>query len=293
MIHQHPRFYVGGDRYIEVELGDGMSFELNILVHNLVAAIRQAAIPGIIELIPELASMQISYDPEVIRYADVVREVGALHDGASRIDAAELPSRMFYIPVMYFDPWTEACIEDYRSRQPDKQPDAQLVCQANGLPGRDALRRLHAGTDYWVAALGFWPGLCSLMPLDDRARIVAPKYNPPRTWTPRGAVGLGGALTCIYPDRTPGGYQLLGRTPVPTFDREQRLPAFHDDIVLFRPGDRVRFIPIDQAEFEFLESEVEAGRYEHHCVEHQTFSVGRYREARRRLEAGQPAGGSA
>ncbi len=285
MTYEFPRFYPGADRYIEVELGNGMSFELNMLVHQFALVIRQAAIKGIVELIPALSSLQISYDPEVIVYEDVVQEVGGLFVLASQSQDMEMPSRLFNIPVMYFDPWTDACIADYRASHPDKQPDPELICAANGLAGRDALRRLHCTTEHWVAALGFWPGLCSLMALDDRARIVAPKYNPPRTWTPKGAIGLGGALTCIYPDRTPGGYQLLGRTPLPTFDREQRLSAFKDNIVLFRPGDRVRFVPIDQYEFEWIEQSVEAGHYEHECIEYQTFSMARYRQWKQRLQA--------
>lgn len=275
MIYGTPKFYPGGDRAIEVELGDGMSFDLNFRVHSLASAIRQADIKGVVELIPELASLLVSYDPDLISYADLAAEIMHLH-GQAGGGGGELPSRLFYIPVLYFDPWTAECVDDYRAKVADKTPDPDLVCALNGLPDRAALRRLHSSCEYWVAALGFWPGLCSLMPLDDRARLIAPKYNPPRTWTPKGTIGLGGALTCIYPDRTPGGYQLLGRTPVPTFEREQRLPAFRESLALFRAGDRVRFVPIDREEYDWIEAAVEEGIYDHVNVEYQTFSVERY-----------------
>lgn len=278
MIYDQPRFMPGGDRYVEVELGDEMSFELNFLVHKLSAAIRAARIKGIVELIPELASFQISYDPDLISFADVRKEVVALHGESVGGADAELPSRLFSVPVVYFDRWTEACIADYRAKVADKTPDPDLVCQLNGLAGRAALRRLHASSEYWVAALGFWPGLCSLMPLDERARLFAPKYNPPRTWTPKGTIGLGGALTCIYPDQTPGGYQLLGRTPMPIWDREQRLSAFRESLALFRPGDRVRFVPIDGEEYEWIEAKVREGTYRHPNVDYQKFSVRAYRD---------------
>ena len=268
----------GGDRAIEVELGDEMSFELNFLVHQLCAAIRAADIAGIIELIPELASLQVSYDPDRISFADVTREIGTLYSASSGSSDAELPSRLFSVPVLYFDKWTQACVEDYRAKVADKIPDPDLVCALNGLPNRNALRRLHASSEYWVAALGFWPGLCSLMPLDERARLFAPKYNPPRTWTPKGTIGIGGALTCIYPDQTPGGYQLLGRSPMPIWDREQRLPAFRESLALFRPGDRVRFIPIDDEEYAFIEAKVSEGSYQHPNVDYQKFSVLAYRD---------------
>jgi hypothetical protein len=88
---------------------------------------------------------------------------------------------------------------------------------------------------------------------------------------------MGGALTCIYPDQTPGGYQLLGRTPMPIWDREQRLHAFRDSLALFRPGDRVRFAPIGLEEYRWIEAQVEDGTYEHPEIGYQKFSVGAYR----------------
>lgn len=276
MIYARPRLYPGGDKAMEVELGDGMDFSLNFLVHKLAAAIRGAGIGGVVELIPELASLQVNYDPDMISYADLGREIASLHDAIGSAVSGELPSRLFHIPIRYFDPETDDCIADYRRKFPEKTPDPELVCTMNRLPDRSALARLHAGTEYWVAALGFWPGLCSLMPLDDRARMVAPKYNPPRTWTPKGAIGMGGALTCIYPDRTPGGYQLIGLTPVPTFDADQRLAAFRDSLALFRPGDRVRFVPIGPEEHDWIAARVADGSYQHDRVDYQTFSVDRY-----------------
>lgn len=285
MIYDTPRFMPGGDRYIEVELGDEMSFDLNFLVHSLCALIRQSGLTGVIELIPELASFQVSYDPDRISFDDLTREIATLHGQCAGAEDAELPSRLYTVPVVYFDPWTKACIEDYQAKVTGKTYDPLLVCELNGLSGLPALQRLHSSSEYWVAALGFWPGLCSLMPLDPRARLFAPKYNPPRTWTPKGTIGMGGALTCIYPDQTPGGYQLLGRTPMPIWDREQRLRAFRHDLALFRPGDRVRFVPVGLDEYEWIEARVADGSYEHPEVGYQKFSVGAYRKWLAGIEA--------
>ena len=155
MIYDEPRFYPGGDRYIEVELGDEMSFELNFRVHSLTAAIRQADMRGIVELIPEMASLQISYDPDRVSFEDVTRETARLYAEASHAGDVELESRLFYVPVLYFDPWTEACVNDYREKVADKPQDPDFLCELNGLPDRATLKRIHSGTEYWVAALGF------------------------------------------------------------------------------------------------------------------------------------------
>ena len=110
--------------------------------------------------------------------------------------------------------------------------------------------RVHSGTEYWVASLGFWPGLPFMMALDPRSRLTAPKYNPPRTWTPQGTIGMGGAATAIYPVATPGGYQIFARIPVPIWDTKRRFPEFEKSICLFQPGDRVKFVPCSVGEFD-------------------------------------------
>lgn len=276
MLHDALRFFPGGDRAVEVELGDGMDFTLNFTVHRLVAAIREAEIAAIEDIIPELASLQINYDPDRMSYEDLIREISAIYGRIGTTVSGSLASRLVTMPISYFEEQTTACIEDYRKTYPDKRSDPDLLCELNGLEDRAALARRHAGTEYWVAALGFWPGLCSLLPLRPGSRITAPKYNPPRTWTPKGAVGIGGALCCIYPDRTPGGYQLIGRCPAPIYDGAQRLPAFRNSLALLRAGDRVRFRPVSVEECAWIDEEVAAGRYEHDIVEYQVFSVDHY-----------------
>ena len=218
----------------------------------------------------------ISYDFERISYADVVAEVTALFHAVGPLDGLELDSRIFYLPIRYFDPWTRECYDDYCAKIAPKERDPELVARLNGLADLAQLARVHSGTDYWVAALGFYPGLVSLMPLDPRCRLTAPKYDPPRTWTYKGTIGIGGALCSIYPDRTPGGYQMIARTPVPIWDPAQRLAAFAQSLALFRPGDRVRFIPASAEEYDHVAAQVEAGTYLHNVAEYQRFSIRNY-----------------
>ncbi|WP_212526042.1 allophanate hydrolase subunit 1 [Actibacterium sp. MT2.3-13A] len=285
MLYDALRFYPGGDRAIEVELGDGMDFTINFIVHRLVAAVRQAQIAAIQDLIPELASFQVNYDPDVMSYEDLCAEIGQIYEQLGRGVTGSLPSRLITIPVLYYDDETTACIDAYRKSYPDKVPDSDLICELNGLSDRAALMRRHSGTEYWVAALGFWPGLCSLLPLRPQCRIIAPKYNPPRTHTPKGAIGIGGALTCIYPDATPGGYQLIGHTPAPTYDGEQRLPDFKDSLALFRAGDRVRFAPVGAEEYRDIQAQVAEGTYRHDIIDYQVFSVDLYLDWAKAQEA--------
>lgn len=286
MIYPEPRYLPGGDRYILVEFGNEMNLELNFMAQGLAAAIAEARITGVIETAPCFASMLVHYEPELIGFDDLVVELGRLVAGLGPSDALELDSRLWYLPAVYLDPWTRACVEDYIAKIAPKTPDPELMVELNGLRDVDDFVRVHSGTEYWVASLGFWPGLPFMMALDPRAKMTAPKYNPPRTWTPGGAIGLGGASTAIYPEALPGGYQIFARTPVPIWDRTQRFSAFEGSICLFRPGDRVRFVPCTVAEFEAIEREVAEGTYQYNMVGYGKFSVALYKSWTASLGAG-------
>lgn len=276
MIYDRPRFLPGGDRFVLLEFGNEMNLELNFVAQGLATAIVESGLKGVVETAPCFASLLVHYDPDVISRKDLETELLKLHGGLGSTADIELPSRLFYLPAVYNDPWTKACVEDYAAKITPKKWDPEFVAEINGLDGIEQLKRVHSGTEYWVASLGFWPGLPFLMPLDPRCRITAPKYNPPRTWTPQGTIGMGGAATAIYPVATPGGYQIFARTPIPIWDPAQRFPEFKDSIVLFQPGDRIRFVPISVEEFEWYEAKVKDGTYVFNVPGYQKFSVGQY-----------------
>jgi urea carboxylase len=277
MIYEEPKFLPGGDRYMLIEFGNEMNLEMNFLAQGLAGAITENRTKGVIETAPCFASMLIHYEPEQISFQDLKQEMTTLIGSLGSSDEIELDSRLFYFPTVYLDPWTKECIEDYCQKITPKKGDPEFVAELNGLTDVDQLVRVHSGTEYWVAALGFWPGLPFMMPLDPRCMLTAPKYNPPRTWTPKGAVGMGGASTAIYPVDTPGGYQIFGRIPVPIWDTERRFPQFEESICLFRPGDRVKFVPCSVEEFEYVEAKVKEGTYVYNVVEYQKFSVRNYK----------------
>lgn len=277
MIYSQPKFLAGGDRFVLIEFGNEMNLELNFLAQGLATAIAEQKTKGVVETAPCFASLLVHYDPDKISFDDLKDEMTALIRSLGPSDDIVLDSRLFYLPTMYRDPWTRDCVADYCAKITKKEPDPEFVARINGLTDAEQLVRVHSGTEYWVASLGFWPGLPFMMALDPRCVITAPKYNPPRTWTPQGTVGMGGASTAIYPVATPGGYQIFARTPVPIWDTEKRFPVFDDSIVLFRAGDRVKFVPVTQEEFEYVEAKVKDGSYIYNVVEYQKFSVRNYK----------------
>lgn len=277
MIYETPAFRPGGDRYMLIEFGNEMNLELNFMAQGLATAIAEQKTKGVIETAPCFASMLIHYEPDEISYADLSRELERLIAALGPSDDIELESRVFYFPTVYLDPWTRECVQDYIAKIAPKQTDPEFVAELNGLTDVQQFVRVHSGTEYWVASLGFWPGLPFMMALDPRCKLTAPKYNPPRTWTPKGTVGMGGASTAIYPEHLPGGYQIFGRIPVPIWDPEKRFDVFSDSICLFRPGDRVKFVPCTVEEFEEAERRVADGSYVYNLVEYQKFSVRQYK----------------
>ena len=136
-------------------------------------------------------------------------------------DDIVLNSRLIYFPTVYLRSMDARMRPGLpRQDQTGQGTGSGIRCADQRTRGRSQLVRVHSGTEYWVASLGFWPGLPFMMALDPRCVITAPKYNPPRTWTPQGTVGMGGASTAIYPVATPGGYQIFARIPCRSGIRE-------------------------------------------------------------------------
>ena len=277
-IYAEPKFLPGGDKYLLIEFGNVMNLELNFKAQGLSKLIETAKINGIYETLPCFASMIVHYNPDDISYQDLVKELKLILQDMKENDDVIVTSRLFHFPTVYLDKWTKEAIEDYSTKIKAKQPDPEFIVELNNLDNVDHFVRVHSGTEYWVASLGFWPGLPFTMPLDPRCKLTAPKYNPPRTWTPRGAVGMGGSSTAIYPDRLPGGYQIFGRTPVPIWDPEKRFDVFKDSICLFRPGDRIKFTPCGYEEFEMIEKKVEDQSYKYDLIEEHKFSINKYKK---------------
>jgi 3-methylcrotonyl-CoA carboxylase alpha subunit len=277
-IYDTPKFLPAGDKYMLIEFGNVMNLELNFTAQNLAKAIKNHKVKGVYETSPCFASMLVHYEPDEIKFNDLKKELKSLVDSLGPSDDIEINSRVFSFPTVYLDKWTKECIEDYSNKIAKKKSDPELITELNNLENTEQFVRVHSGTEYWVSAIGFWPGLPFMMALDPRCKLTVPKYNPPRTWTPKGTVGMGGASTSIYPDRLPGGYQIFGIIPVPIWDTKKSFPVFENNICLFQPGDRVKFVPTTYEEFDHVSKKVEDGTYDYNIVEYQKFSVKNYKK---------------
>ena len=278
MRFETPKFLPGGDHFILVQFGDDGSIDLNFLALGLTAALKADQTRGVVDTNPSYNSLVVEYDCDEISYGDLQSELERLIGGLGSVEELELDSRLAYLPVMYLDPWTRDCVADYSEKITPRDDDPDFVARENGFEDAKQLARVHSGTEHWVVAVCSTPGLPLLRALDPRCAITSPKYNPPRTWTTLGAIGVGGLSTSIYTTPGPGGYNLIGRTPVPLWDPQQRHPIFKDRVVLLDAADRVKFVTIGEAEFEYIEARVADGSYEFNITAYQRFSVGAYKK---------------
>lgn len=278
MFYDEPRFLPGGDCFMEIEFGDELNLELNFRAQGLAKLIGEQRIRGIVETAPFFASILLHYDPDLIGFDDLRREMTALIHTIETLDDVELNSRLIYFPAVYLDPWSSEAIDQYIEKiNPNKKRDPAYIAELNNLASVEQFVRVHSGSEYWVAALGFWPGTPFMMPLDPRCRLFAPKYNPPRTFTYKGTIGMGGGATAIYPVDGPGGYQIFARSPVPIWDMQQRLKPFKEAPYLLRPTDRMKFVHITLDEFAEIERKCEEGTFEMNVVGYQKISLKSYR----------------
>ena len=221
-----------GDCAVTLQIGNEISEQVNREVVNALAAIRRADISGVCELVPTYTSICIHYDPAVLSY-EALRNALKLVKADPIEEKSDQEERVVEIPVCYGGEYG---------------PDLEFVAEHNGLTAEEVVRR-HSNGQYLVYMLGFLPGFAYMGGMDKT--IACPRLISPRTKIPAGSVGIAGAQTGIYPLSSPGGCQLIGRTPLKMFaiDGEQTTFALS-------AGDRVRFVPITEEVFR----EMEAGK---------------------------------
>ena len=256
------RYSFGGDEHLFVECSEDMSLEAFFNSLSMTTGIKEAGIRGVTEICPANASFQIKFDPDVIHPDDVLKEVKAVEAAATKAEPV-ITTRIVEIPVFYNDPWTHETLMRFRERHQDpKSTDIEYGASINGYDSVGDFIAAHSGSPWFVSMVGFVAGLPFLYQMVERGRqIQVPKYLRPRTDTPKLTVGHGGCFSCIYSVRGAGGYQMFGITPMPIYDPAQTTSYLKDFMVFFRPGDIVKFKPVDRDEYDQTVADVEAGRF--------------------------------
>lgn len=230
------KILTAGDSSVLIEFGKEISPEINHKISATVQLVRDQHIEGILDMIPSFCALLINYDPRIISYEKLCRRLERL----LKIDVAAgtRKKKIYEIPVCYGG---------------DFGPDIQNIADHAGISVEEVIAR-HSSRDYLIYMLGFLPGFCYLGGLDEK--IHTPRLSNPRIRIPAGSVGIGGSQTGIYPLDSPGGWQLMGMTPVKTYDPNR------DPAILVEAGDYIRFIPIDEAEFRRIKELVDKDEYQ-------------------------------
>lgn len=201
--------------------GSAITPEISGAVYRLAAAVRRREIAGVVDLVPSYTSLMVRFDPLITDFDAVsarIKEAEQDEDPASGENGAVIE-----IPVCYGGEYG---------------PDLADVAEHTGLSPEEVIR-LHSERIYPIYMLGFLPGFPYLGGLDPK--LFTPRLSSPRKAIPAGSVGIGGQQTGIYPMESPGGWQLIGRTPMKLFDPSMPLP--------YHAGDSIRFIPVSEEEY--------------------------------------------
>lgn len=219
-LYVKPEFRVVGDRGLLVEYGAEIALDINLKVRGAASVLAKSQLPGIVEIIPAYRSLLIAYDP-LITNVDKIREFSLLVD--SQIEELDVPPpKLVDIPVAYGG---------------DFGPDIGFVAKLHDLTIDDVVK-LHSGVVYQIYMIGFTPGFPFLGGLPEI--LNTPRMETPRTAVPAGSVGIANNQTGIYPVESPGGWRIIGRTPLKLFD-----PARKDPF-LYEPGDSIKFVPVSE-----------------------------------------------
>ena len=223
---ENVRFLPCGDRAVTVEWGSTIDENINRQVHAFARKVEALSHPAITEVVPTYRSATVHYRPEVFSYEELNQLLAPLAQGSAE-EAEELP--VVEIPVCYGGEYG---------------PDLEEVAQHCSLTPEEVIAR-HTAPTYRIYMLGFTPGFPYLGGMDPS--IAAPRRKEPRIQIPAGSVGIAGEQTGVYPIVSPGGWQLIGRTPLRLFDPQREQP------ILLSAGAGIRFVPIDEETFRKME----------------------------------------
>ncbi|MFO1451584.1 MAG: urea carboxylase [Opitutaceae bacterium] len=243
-----------GDKYLLIEYGPLLlDLEFRFRVHALMEWFKAHPTAGVIELSPGVRSVQINFDSRTVPLARLVQILVQAENELPPVESLEVKARILHLPLSFDAGSTRAAIDKYRqsvrSTAPWLPSNVEFIRRINGLARIEEVSDTIYKARYLVLGLGdVYLGAPCAVPIDPRHRLVTTKYNPARTWTAEGEVGIGGVYMCIYGMESPGGYQLVGRT-VPVWNTYKRTAEFSPGQPwLLRFFDQVQFYPMPEAE---------------------------------------------
>lgn len=236
-MHDTPRFYAAGDHALVVEIGESIDPETNDHVRGLMLAIERMREACILDIVPSYRSLLIVYDPILIDYDRLIELIRKAEFGLLSTSVSE--PRILTIPTLYGG---------------QHGPDIDYVASHAGLTVED-VTELHSSVTYRVYMIGFSPGFPYLGGLPEK--LSTPRLQTPRIRIPAGAVGIAESQTGVYPSQSPGGWRLIGQTPIPLFQPDRDPPS------LVVAGDFIKFSALEsKTAYEDLSSDVTEGRYQ-------------------------------
>jgi KipI family sensor histidine kinase inhibitor len=235
-MYKETRYLTAGDRALVVEFGNKISEDINSRVRSMMIAVERENIEGIIEITPTYRSLMIHYNPMKISYSKLLTDLKILEKKLKDIDIP-LPE-IIEIPVLY---------------NGENGPDIINVAEHNNITTQEVID-IHSSREYLIYMLGFTPGFPYLGGMDER--ISTPRLGTPRTKINSGSIGIAGSQTGIYPIDSPGGWQIIGKTPLNLYD------AFRDPPILLDPGNYIKFVPVNLSEYNSIEEAVKNNNYQ-------------------------------
>ncbi len=267
-----------GDGYILLEYGPMvLDLRLRLRIHALMQALKADPVPGILELSPGVRSLQIHYDSRVIPQAALLKVLLDIETRLPDVGTLRIPTRVVRLPMAWQDSATLDAVARYRQSVRDTAPwlpsNVEFMRRINGLASVDTVRQTVFDTRYMVLGLGdVYLGAPCAVPVDPRHRLLTSKYNPARTYTAEGTVGIGGVYMCIYGMDSPGGYQLIGRT-LPIWNKFLKNRAFENgEPWLLKFFDQVQYYEVSEDELTVMREDFREGRLLPDIVE-ETFDI--------------------
>lgn len=259
-----------GDRYILVEYGENvLDLNLSYRIHKLIEMVTENKTPGIVEMSQGVRSVLIEYDAQISQQG-LLDVLVSYEKEIIFINKWEVKSRIIKLPMAFEDKKTLDAVKRYqetiRSEAPWLPNNVDFIANINGITRNDVKDLMYTAR-FLVLGLGdVFLGAPCAVPLDPRHRLLGTKYNPSRTFTPNGTVGIGGNYMCIYTMESPGGYQLVGRT-VPIWDKLTLGEHSGDHPWLLSPFDQVEFYPVSEEEIDEFSEEMNAGKFKVDIIE--------------------------